>query len=251
VLRLRLHVALSAAVVRSRPYHVGLAALAVGLALAPAPRTIALPAAGVTLAVLTAARAPLLAMLSAVLVVAGSAVGVARLEAADHSSLTTRPAGPIEGRVTLTEAPRPSPFGARVVLELAGGASEGERVMAYTDRDVRWPLEAGPGLEAQVAGSLRRPKSKPNADFDWPGYLRRRGIALELQVERLRLTGRRRGGLAGAIDGARRRAERGIAAGLSPAHVALARGMVLGQDERVAEADKEDFRRSGLAHILP
>jgi transposase len=122
--------------------------------------------------------------------------------------------------------------------------------MAYTDRDVRWPSGAGAGLEVEVSGSLRRPRTKPNADFDWPAYLRRRGIALELKVDSLRLTGRRRGGPAGAIDAARRRAERGLAAGLSPPHVALARGMVLGQDERVAEPDKEDFRRSGLAHIL-
>jgi competence protein ComEC len=250
MLKLRLRIALAAAILRTRPYHVGLAALAVGLALAPAPRPAALLAAAAALVVLTAARTPGLAVLSAVLIVAGSAFGVARLDAQDRSLLSARAPGALTTEATLAEAPRPSPFGARVVLEVSTGPGVGEQVMAYTDREARWPKDAGPGLMAEVSGSLRRPRTKPNADFDWPAYLRRRGIALELRVDRLRVTGRRRGGLAGAIDTVRRRAERGIAAGLSPAHVALARGMVLGEDERVAEADKEDFRRSGLAHIL-
>jgi predicted membrane metal-binding protein len=250
MLRLRLRIALAAAVVRTRPYHVGLAALSVGLLLGPAPRTAAPLAAMAALALLAGCRAPGLGVLSAVLIVGGAALGVTRIEAQDRSALSARPPGPITVPATLAEAPRPSPFGARVALELARGPAAGEQVMAYTDREVRWPAEAGPGLEAEVSGLLRRPKSKPNADFDWPAYLRRRSISFELRVDRLELTGRRRGGLRGIIDAARRRAERGISAGLSPPHVALARGMVLGQDERVAEADREDFRRSGLAHIL-
>jgi competence protein ComEC len=235
---------------RTRPYHSGLAALAVGLALASGPRpTVVLAAAG-ALVVLTALRAPGPAAVCAVLVVAGAAVGSLRLETLDRSTLSAEPPGALATEAILAEAPRPSPFGARVVLELTRGPGAGEQVMAYTDRDVRWPADAGPGRIVEVAGSLRRPKSKPNADFDWPAYLRRRGIALELRVDRLTITNRRRGGPSGAIDAVRRRAERGIAAGLSPGHAALARGMVLGQDERVAEADREDFRRSGLAHIL-
>src|SRR2546430_4614017 len=60
----------------------------------------------------------------------------------------------------------------------------------------------------------------------------------------------RRGGMAGALDRARSRAEDGVAAGLHPGEAALARGMVLGEDERLAEPVREDFRRSGLAHLL-
>jgi competence protein ComEC len=122
--------------------------------------------------------------------------------------------------------------------------------MAYADRDLRWPADAGPGATVGVAGALRRPRAKPGAEFDWPAYLRRRGTAMELSVHRIRATGRRRGGPLGAIDSARRRAERGLSAGVSTAHANLARGMVLGQDEGVSEVVREDFRRSGLAHIL-
>jgi competence protein ComEC len=122
--------------------------------------------------------------------------------------------------------------------------------MAYVDRELRWPTSNGPGVSLRVAGTLRRPRLRRGADFDWPAYLRRRGIALELRLHSLRGTGGRRGAALGAIDAARSRAERRLAAGMSRAHADLARGMVLGQDEGVAEVVREDFRRSGLAHIL-
>ena len=48
----------------------------------------------------------------------------------------------------------------------------------------------------------------------------------------------------------RRRAERGLAQGLEPPEAALLRGMVLGEDERLSEDVRDDFQRSGLAHIL-
>ena len=37
---------------------------------------------------------------------------------------------------------------------------------------------------------------------------------------------------------------------MAPGHAALLRGMVLGQDERIGEGVREDFRASGLAHLL-
>ena len=75
-------------------------------------------------------------------------------------------------------------------------------------------------------------------------------MAAELLVDRARPTGRRRGGLAGLLDRMRARAERAVGAGLAPDHAALLRGMVLGQDERISAAVRDDFRASGLAHLL-
>ena len=54
----------------------------------------------------------------------------------------------------------------------------------------------------------------------------------------------------GAVDLMRVRAERALATGLPPPRAALIRGMVLGQDEAIAPEVREDFRRSGLAHLL-
>ncbi len=51
-------------------------------------------------------------------------------------------------------------------------------------------------------------------------------------------------------DEIRRRAESALGAGMPPREAALARGFVLGEDEAVDAATREDFRRSGLTHLL-
>jgi competence protein ComEC len=56
--------------------------------------------------------------------------------------------------------------------------------------------------------------------------------------------------VAGAVDSARRRAEQAIEAGLPPDKAALMRGMVLGQDEAIDPLTRDDWRDSGLAHLL-
>ncbi|HVE67631.1 MAG TPA: ComEC/Rec2 family competence protein, partial [Solirubrobacteraceae bacterium] len=66
----------------------------------------------------------------------------------------------------------------------------------------------------------------------------------------VRATGRRRGGPRGALDRMREAAERAVSAGLDRRRAALARGMVLGQDEALDADTREAFRASGLAHLL-
>ncbi|HEX7280306.1 MAG TPA: ComEC/Rec2 family competence protein [Solirubrobacterales bacterium] len=46
------------------------------------------------------------------------------------------------------------------------------------------------------------------------------------------------------------RAAAGVGQGMPSREAALARGFVLGEDEEIDEATKEDFRRSGLSHLL-
>jgi len=48
----------------------------------------------------------------------------------------------------------------------------------------------------------------------------------------------------------RDRAAEGLGRGMPPREAALARGFVLGADEEIDERTKEDFRRSGLSHLL-
>ncbi|MDQ4049567.1 MAG: ComEC/Rec2 family competence protein, partial [Actinomycetota bacterium] len=52
------------------------------------------------------------------------------------------------------------------------------------------------------------------------------------------------------VDSVRTRAERALSAGVSPRAGALLRGMVLGQDDLIDEATRDDWRASGLAHLL-
>jgi competence protein ComEC len=54
----------------------------------------------------------------------------------------------------------------------------------------------------------------------------------------------------GHTDEIRARAADALERGMPPREAALARGFVLGQDERVDERTVEDFRRSGLSHLL-
>ncbi|HMJ95696.1 MAG TPA: ComEC/Rec2 family competence protein, partial [Thermoleophilaceae bacterium] len=53
-----------------------------------------------------------------------------------------------------------------------------------------------------------------------------------------------------ALDGLRRRAERTVAAGLAEDEAALALGMVLGEDEEIDSATRDDWRDAGLSHLL-
>jgi competence protein ComEC len=51
-------------------------------------------------------------------------------------------------------------------------------------------------------------------------------------------------------DEIRQRASQGLGQGMPSREAELARGFVLGEDEQIDEATEEDFRRSGLSHLL-
>ena len=95
-----------------------------------------------------------------------------------------------------------------------------------------------------ATGTLRDPQP-------WEaGYLARHGIRQVLAADRLRLTGRRRAGPVALIDRIRDRAEIALESGTPEAEAALLRGFVLGEDDRIDAATVDDFKRSGLAHLL-
>ena len=235
---------------RRHPYHAALAALAAGLACAPAPVELSLALAGSASLALACVGLPAQAVLAPVLVLAGSLAGEARLRAVEPVSAGALLGEPLERRAILLEHPRPGRFGSAAAVQIESSAPRAPRLLAAAPRSLRWPRGAGPGSELVVAGRVRPLRAAPGASFDRRAYLRRRGISAELTLDRVRATGRRRGGLIGAIDRMRERAELGLSAGASPAHAALVRGMVLGQDESIAPHVREDFRRSGLAHLL-
>ena len=82
------------------------------------------------------------------------------------------------------------------------------------------------------------------------GELRRRGIAMTLRSPRLEPAEGARGGLAGTVDEIRERAEWALSRGMPGPESALARGFVLGEDDRIEAQVRDDFKRSGLAHLL-
>jgi competence protein ComEC len=95
-----------------------------------------------------------------------------------------------------------------------------------------------------VGGTVREPAPWERAQVE------RSGASLVLVADHVTPTGAARGGLRGALDDVRRRAEAALERGTQPLAAALLRGFVLGQDDRIPDDVRDDFRRSGLAHVL-
>jgi competence protein ComEC len=240
----------AAALVRERPYHAAVGAFAGGLGLAATAPGWALPAAAGTLLILLWVRAPASGLACASLLLVGTGVGGARLAAIDAPARGLESGRALGTRAHLLERPRPSEFGSRAEVRVVSGRLSGARLLARAPRWVRWPKGLAVGAEVRVRGVVRRPRSADDADFDFAAHLRRRGIAGELWLDSVIATGGRRGGVAGVLDSMRRRAERAVEAGMSSSDGELVRGMVLGQDERIEPATREDWRAAGLAHLL-
>ena len=219
----------------AHPRHALLAALVAGLLSGPrSPAMLALAAAVVLVAV---PHAPLaLGMLATLL--AGAVVADARLGAFEATALSVP--SQITARATLLEHPRTRTFGTRVAAALV----RGERVVVTAPARVRWPaVAARPGAIVVVAGRLA--PLGPHDESE-----RRRGSHAILRTDTIRATGERRGGVLGALDAVRARTERALTEGVPQPQGALARGMVLGQDHALTDDVREDFRTTGLAHLV-
>ncbi len=225
--------------VYDHPRHAVLFALTAGLLVGPLSRV-----ATVGLAVVILAAALLgprgLALTAAGALLLGAVVADARLAALTGGPLPGLHGQTLSSRVVVLEPLRERPGRlavgrARLLDGPAAGAGAVLRIHA-SDR---------PGVGEIVAVTGR---VEPLGLYD--AYQRRRGALAALDVTRLRVTGARRGGLAGIVDSARRRAEDGLGRGLAEPEAALLRGMVLGQDEQLSDEVRTDFKRSGLAHVL-
>jgi competence protein ComEC len=232
------------------PWHAGAGSLAAGLALSPLGGEVGLGVAAALALAGGASGAPRTALLAALGLLAGCGLGDARLASVDAPAGRVRDGASFRGPVHVLSHPRPSPFGASVEVQAAAGSREGTRLLARVPRWVPFPAGTPIGAELLARGTLRRPRRGEGDGFDFAAHLRRRGIAGELLLDEVRATGRRRGGPPGAIDRLREQAESAVVAGLDPSEAALLRGMVLGQDEAIAEPVREDWRDSGLAHLL-
>jgi len=227
------------------PWHVGVGAFAGGLALAEVGDSAVVAVAAALPALLTALRVPALGALAAVLVVAGAAAGELRLGMIDAPGRLVRDGERVELTAHLLTPPRPNALGSTAELHVSRGRLSGARLLLRAPRWAPLPSSVQVGEELRVEGRLR----SLQAD-DYAAYLRGRGVAAELLLDDLRATGRRRAGLSGMLDRMRGRAEGAVAAGMPAGEGALLRGMVLGQDEAIDAAVREDFRDSGLAHLL-
>ena len=241
---------------RRHPRHVALAGLAVGLLLAGNVGIAGACAACAAAVVVTWLRPAPVALLAAVAVLppAGALVGAVRLAAIDRSDLVRDAGSEVVLRGHVVRRERESFGTARVRVRATAVRARAGRRAATGLVQVRVRQRAGAsalaiGDEVEAAGRLAKPSPQAE-ESGYAAYLRRAGVRVILHADVMRATGRRRGGVAGAIDAVRRRAERGVSAGLEQEEAALARGMVLGADEDIPARMAEDFKRSGLAHLL-
>ncbi len=167
---------------------------------------------------------------------AGLMVGSARLRAIDAGAFDGQPGRTVTLRGYTTDVPRRSDGVVRVRVDTAAGTLLVEAHEPQPDLPV--------GAEIEATGVIRAPEP-------WlASYLRVRGVSRVVRARDLTLTGARRGGVAGLLDGIRSRAEAALERGIPPAEAALARGFVLGQDDRISPLTADEFRRSGLSHLL-
>src|SRR4051794_10077243 len=229
------------AAIRGHPRHIVLGAIVAGLLVAPLGPAGVLP--GALVAGVVGGRSRL-APVAAAALVAAALLASMRLAALDAGPLAVMDGRNVVARAVVLEPVRERPVGPAVArARLLDGPAAGEqavlRIGAYAHSGA-WPEV---GDEVLVRGRVA-----PLGRFD--AYQRRRNAHAAIVAYRVTPTGARRGGLPGALDSVRRRAERGLGSGVAPPESALLRGMVLGEDERLSQAAREDFQRSGLAHIL-
>jgi len=224
---------------RAHPRHLALAALVTGVGLGPFSAELAL-AVGVVLGALIGR--PGWMLLAAALALLGGVGARERLASLDRTHLRPELGSSFVARAVLLEQPRPGRFDATALARLENGVGRGERVVLHIPRRVRWP---GPPTGAVLAVDGRLAPLTARDD-----YQRQRGAHARLSLYSGRWSGERRGGLAGYVDTIRGRAEAGLEHGLPGPEAALARGMVLGQDERLSDVTRQEFRTSGLSHVL-
>jgi competence protein ComEC len=227
-----------------------LAGATAGLALAPLdPPDPSLAAAGampiavITLAALRpddgarpTAALTWLALLALVAALAGFLIGGARVRAIDTGALHARSGT----RVSLAGFVAGVPRRGRGEVEVRVDSPVG-RVLVIAPEPV---ADLHIGSEVRAEGVLEEPEPWRTT------YLRRQGIAMALKTDRIDEGPGRRRGLTGWIDGVRLRAEEALGRGMPEREAALARGFVLGDDDRIDPRTREDFQRSNLAHLL-
>lgn len=226
--------------------HLALAGLVVGLAAstaieAPAGWPLAAAAAPLLAVVRPARGHPStaliwLALLTAAAAVAGVGLGDLRLASIDARGAPGTPGESVIAEGFVAAQPR-NTFGE---LRFPLRTEAGELLVTVPEAT----LEPAVGDRLVAEGRLSEPPEWRRSE------LRRRGIGLELRARRIKTVPGGRSGITGYLDRVRARAETGVAAGLNPEQQALARGFVLGQDDRIDELTREQFRRSGLAHLL-
>jgi competence protein ComEC len=189
-----------------------------------------------------------LAAVGVALAAAGLWWGTLRLDALEQSVLRSEigESGPVQA---ITTGPaRVTPWAVRVPTEVRLFRGRRVRERALLVLPVGRSPPRGAILETVVRVAEPRVADE-DGGFDERAWLARQGIHVVLRGGAWHQIGAR-GGIAGVGDGLRDRIEETVGRGAAGVRRALVLGVVLGEDEGLPEHVAEDFRASGLAHLL-
>ena len=224
------------------------AGLAAALALRSSAPLLPLAAAALAVAALALDSRRTIAV-AASLAAAGWWWGSVRLDALDRSDLVAKAGLSAPARVEVTGPARRGEFTLSVpvrVLRFGDGRPE-ERSRLELPAAGRAPPR---GAVVDVVANVRLPEpAETEGAFDEAQYLRRQGIHVVLRASRFRQVDRR-GGLGGFADRLRGAIASSLAPGLAGERRAVIAGVVLGEDEGLPSELRDDFRASGLYHLL-
>jgi competence protein ComEC len=177
-----------------------------------------------------------LILVAATACAAGVAIGSARVAAIDAGALRLEPGSRVAVDGFVAAVPRRADGEVDVRVDTPEGRLLVEAPEPVADLDI--------GAAVSATGTIRAPTELERA------YLERLGIGRVLATRAITVGEQRRGGLLGVLDRIRERAQRALSVGTPESSSSLLRGFVLGQDDRIAERTANQFKRSGLAHLL-
>jgi competence protein ComEC len=235
-----------AAPLRSPPHSL-LASLCLGLALANLIRLPAIVALGCAAAIVLAASSwKAVGTIACVLALAGWWWGSARLDRLDRSALLPEVGRAETALVVVTAAPRRGRFDLKMPVRVRRFG-----LLALDEpAQLELPLGRAPpqGGVLEVRAEAKLPRG-PSHGFDERTWLKRRGIHVVLAGDRWRVVGHRHG-LGGLGDRLHRWLARSVSGSLRGERRGVLLGVVLGEEQGISDRLRQDFRASGLYHLL-
>jgi competence protein ComEC len=182
-----------------------------------------------------------------VLAAAGLWWGALRLETVSTSFLAAEVGESGSARLVVTAPARTTSWAVRVPSEVVSfrGRRMRERVLLVL------PVGRSPprGAILETVVRVAEPREADGGGFDERAWLARQGVHVVLRGAAWRQVGRR-GGIPGVGDRLRDRIEQAVSRGSEGVRRGLVLGIVLGEDEGLPQRVHDDFRASGLAHLL-
>lgn len=229
------------------PPHSLLASLCLGLALANLIRLPTVVALGCAAAIALAASSwKAVGTIGCVLVLAGWWWGSARLDRLDRSALLLEVGRAETALVVVTAAPRRGRFDLKMPVRVRRFG-----LLALDEpAQLELPLGRAPpqGGVVEVRAEAKLPRG-PSHGFDERTWLKRRGIHVVLAGDRWRVVGHRHG-LGGLGDRLHRWLARSVSGSLRGERRGVLLGVVLGEEQGISDRLRQDFRASGLYHLL-